>query len=357
MQKVIQRATTARKQAQKKVYRAQQALKVVDRQQVLRQRKDYNRALITGLKESRDARWEDWEKGSLAPMRHVGPDATRFGAVDVSLMHPPAIPKHLRRKEILFAEGDRVCVIRGRDKGKINEITQINVESETVIIKDVNMAEVTVPEFAKISMGITTDTVAQGMPVSMNDIRHVVALEMEDGTKDHIVQHAYGGPPYLERSHDSKLPRFSRYIAGLDIEIPWPAEEPPHAEVAECDTRGNEVADVSWVPSMDESPFPSSVIDELRNKYSRFRTRHDPEYVKEKVMEEYRQEYLKSQSLLTPKGEKKLATANASMASKLAKLDANGNVVMDKETNDFISRFMGMNATKSSKSANSQASA
>lgn len=206
-------------------------------------------------------------------------------------------------------------------------------------------------------MGITTDTVAQGMPVSMNDIRHVVALEMEDGTKDHIVQHAYGGPPYLERSHDSKLPRFSRYIAGLDIEIPWPAEEPPHAEVAECDTRGNEVADVSWVPSMDESPFPSSVIDELRNKYSRFRTRHDPEYVKEKVMEEYRQEYLKSQSLLTPKGEKKLATANASMASKLAKLDANGNVVMDKETNDFISRFMGMNATKSSKSANSQASA
>jgi large subunit ribosomal protein L24 len=139
MQKVIQRATTARKQAQKKVYRAQQALKVVDRQQVLRQRKDYNRALITGLKESRDARWEDWEKGSLAPMRHVGPDATRYGAVDVSLMHPPAIPKHLRRKEILFAEGDRVCVIRGRDKGKINEITQINVESETVIIKDVNM--------------------------------------------------------------------------------------------------------------------------------------------------------------------------------------------------------------------------
>jgi len=175
-------------------------------------------------------------------------------------------------------------------------------------------------------MGITSDTVAQGMPVSMNDIRHVVALEMEDGTKDHIVQHAYGGAPYLERSHDSKLPRFSRYIAGLDIEIPWPAEEPPHAEVAECDTRGNEVADVSWVPSMDETPFPSSVIDELRNKYSRFRTRHDPEYVKEKVMEEYRQ-------------------------------DANGNVLMDKETNDFISRFMGMNATKSSKSATAQASA
>ncbi|KAJ5785657.1 uncharacterized protein N7503_010869 [Penicillium pulvis] len=354
MQKVIQRAATARKQAQKKVYRAQQAVKVVDRQQVLRQRKDYNRALITGLKESRDARWEDWEKGSLAPMRHVGPDATRYGAVDVSLMHPPGHP------QAPPPERDPVRRRRpslGRDKGKINEITQINVESETVIIKDVNMAEVTVPEFAKLSMGISTDTVAQGMPVSMNDIRHVVALEMEDGTKDHIVQHAYGGPPYLERFHDSKLPRFSRYIAGLDIEIPWPAEEPPHAEVAECDTRGNEVADVSWVPSMDESPFPSSVIDELRNKYSRFRTRHDPEYVKEKVMEEYRQEYLKSQSLLTPKGEKKLATANASMASKLAKLDANGNVVMDKETNDFISRFMGMNATKSSKSTNSQASA
>ncbi|KAJ5760157.1 hypothetical protein N7520_007313 [Penicillium odoratum] len=336
MQKVIQRASSARKQAQKKLYRAQKAAEVVERQSVHRQRKEYNKALVTGLKESRNARWEDWEKGPLAPMRHVGPQATTYGA-------------HLRRKEVLLAEGDRVCIMRGRDMGKINEITQVNVESETVTIKELNQAEIDVPAHAKLSMGITSDTILQSMPVPMDDVRLVTALVSHSGeTRDHIVQHVYAGPPYLERSRESKLPRFTRYVAGLDIEIPWPSEPAPSTEVGEFDTRGNEVADVSWVPSLDEPPFPSSVIDELRNKYSRFRTRHDPEYVREKVMEEYRQEYMKSQTLLTPRGEKKHATAKASAASKLAKLDADGNVLMDDETNNFISRFMNMNVSKKS---------
>ncbi|KAJ5948493.1 hypothetical protein N7454_001800 [Penicillium verhagenii] len=347
MQKVVQRATSARKQAQKKIFRAKQAIQVADRQHVLRTRQDYNKALVSGLKEARATRWEDWEKGHLAPMRHVGNQATTYGAVEVSLMHPPAIPKHLRRKQILFAVGDRVCVIRGRDKGKINDITQVNEDSETVIINNINQAEINVPEFAKISMGIQTDTVTQSLPVSMNDVRHVIALEMGNETKDHIIQHVYA----------ANSSRFTRYVSGLDIEIPWPSESAPSTEVAECDTRGSEVADMSWVPSMDEPPFPSTVIDELRNKYSRFRTRHDAEYVEKKVLEEYRQEYMKSQTLLTPRGEKKQATANASVAAKLAKLDADGNVIMDQETNDFISQFMGLNAKKPTKSAKVQPSA
>ncbi|KAJ5257225.1 hypothetical protein N7478_013329 [Penicillium angulare] len=312
---------------------------MVDRQQVLKTKQDYNKSLITNLKEARKARWEDWEKGELAPMRHVGPNATAFGAVDVALMHPPALPQHLRRKEILFAEGDRVCVVRGRDKGKINEITQINVDSETVIIKDVNVADVAVPEFAKITMGIQTDTIVQPMPVPMDHIRHVIALDLTNTTKDHIVQHAYAGAPFLERAAGSKLPRFSRYVSGLDIEIPWPAEPEPGFEVGEYDTRGNEVSDVSWVPSLDNPPFPSTVIDELRNKYSRFRTRHDADYVKKMVMEEYRQEYLKSQSLLTPKGEARQLSATSNSEAKKAKLDKNGNVLMDKETRTFIKKY------------------
>lgn len=139
MDKVIRRAATARKQVQAKNFRNQKTAKLVDRQQVLRTRKDYNKALVTNMKEARKARWEDWSKGSLAPMRHSGPMSSTYGSVDVALMHPPAIPKPLRRKRILFAEGDRVCIIRGRDKGQINEITQINVDSETVLVKGLNM--------------------------------------------------------------------------------------------------------------------------------------------------------------------------------------------------------------------------
>ncbi|KAJ5736760.1 uncharacterized protein N7483_001885 [Penicillium malachiteum] len=342
MDKVIRRAATARKQAQAKAFRQQKTTELVDRQQVLRVRKDYNKALVTNLKESRKARWEDWQKGALAPMRHVGLDATSYGSVDVAMMHPPAIPKHLRRKAILFAEGDRVCVIRGRNKGQINEITQVNHESETVIVKDVNVADIHVPEWAKKSMNIQSDTMPQPLPISIDNVRHVIALDVNNTTKDHIVQHAYAAGPYMERSSDSKLPRFSRYVSGLDIEIPWPTEPEPQFDVGEFDTRGNEVSKVSWIPSLDAPPFPSTVIDELRNKFSRFRTRHDEEYVKKMVMEEYRQEYLKSQTLLTPKGEIKQAKALRSAATKAQALDSNGNVKMEKATAKFIDDFMKM---------------
>ena len=138
MQKVIQRTATARKQAQKKIFRAQRRDELANRKDNIRMRRDYNRAIIDGINAARTARWEDWRKGDLAPKRDSGPEVTTFGAIDAALLHPPTIPKSQRRKHILFAAGDRVCVIRGPEQGKINEITQINEESETVTIKDVN---------------------------------------------------------------------------------------------------------------------------------------------------------------------------------------------------------------------------
>ncbi len=138
MQKVIQRTASARKQAQKKLWRAKQQEALVDRKDTIRTRKEYNRAMIDNLKEARKARWEDYEKGELAPKRDTGLAATTYGALDPALMHPPRVPQHLRRKHTLFAPGDRVCVIRGRDQGKIEEVTQVNEESETLLIKNVN---------------------------------------------------------------------------------------------------------------------------------------------------------------------------------------------------------------------------
>lgn len=139
MQKVIQRTATARKQAQKKLFRAKKEEKLLERKDALRTRKEYSRALIDNAKAARQARWEDWAKGPLAPKRDSGLQATTYGALDPAMMHPPKVPKHQRRKHILFAPGDRVCIIKGRDKGKISEIEQVNESSETVLIKDLNV--------------------------------------------------------------------------------------------------------------------------------------------------------------------------------------------------------------------------
>jgi len=139
MQKVIQRTAAARKQAQKKIYRAKRYEALLDRKDTIRQRREFNKSIIGNAKAARQARWEDWSKGPLAPKRDAGPQATTYGTIDGQAMHPPKIPNHLRRKHILFTPGDRVCIMRGRDAGKINEITQVNEDSETVLIKELNM--------------------------------------------------------------------------------------------------------------------------------------------------------------------------------------------------------------------------
>lgn len=46
------------------------------------------------------------------------------------------------------------------------------------------------------------------------------------------------------------------------------------------DTPRLDVDTPSWTPTLLRAPLPSTIIDELRGKYSKFRTRHDPEFVK-----------------------------------------------------------------------------
>jgi large subunit ribosomal protein L24 len=193
-------------------------------------------------------------------------------------------------------------------------------------------------------MGIKSDVLPQNMPVPMDDVRLVFAMTDGNTTKDYIVQHAHVGRPYTERPRWSKMPRYTRYVSGLNIRIPWPTEEAPEYEDGAFDTTRMEVEENTWVPSLDNSPFPSTIIDELRNKYSRFRTRHDEEYVRKKVMEEYRLEYLSQQAILTPAGELKKMKVEQSIQARQARTDEDGNLMMDSETTNFIERFMSQNA-------------
>lgn len=139
MQRVIQRTASARKQALKRTNKAHERQELLERVGIRRARKDFGGALSSQFQAARKNRWEDWEKGPLAPMRDSGLQRTTYGGQDASVLHPPRLPKHEQRRHVLFAEGDRVCVVRGRDQGKINVIQQVNRDSETVLIKGINM--------------------------------------------------------------------------------------------------------------------------------------------------------------------------------------------------------------------------
>ncbi|KAL4921553.1 hypothetical protein BDW62DRAFT_173948 [Aspergillus aurantiobrunneus] len=353
MQKVVRRTALARNQARREAIRANKNAQREELKDSLRQRFAFNRAELDNARAERLHRREDWMRGPLAPQRDAGAAGKSFGALRPQAMRPPAIPKHLRRKYINFAPGDRVCIMKGRDKGKIDVVTRVDAENETLTVKDLNMADVYFPEWLSAQFGNKTPFQTIPLPISIDDVRLVAALDdpATGQTRDMLVEHIYGGGPILEREQGIDTPRHTRYIAGEDIEIPWPRFEKPTFKDEEWDTLRMEVETPTWVPSLHFVPFPPSVLDELRNKFSKYRTRHDPEYVEQKRIEDLKKEYLQSRSLLTPKGELVAMIQKKKKEEFERRRDADGNLKLDTNTASFIEGYMKENPARKVKTA------
>lgn len=108
------------------------------------------------------------------------------------------------------------------------------------------------------------------------------------------------GEPYYG-DYYSSLPKFARFIEGLDIAIPWPEAKPATYVDNDADTLRIEAETVTFEPSLKEMPMPPSVLDELRNRRSRTRTRHEDWYIEKKDEEAAREEWRKNTTLAMPK--------------------------------------------------------
>lgn len=78
-----------------------------------------------------------------------------------------------------------------------------------------------------------------------------------------------------------------RYIANSEratgewLKVPGKEQakkEPKEKKAFDVDTLRFEVEETTWTPTLLRAPMPGGVIDELRNKYSKHRTRHEPRY-------------------------------------------------------------------------------
>lgn len=127
-------------------------------------------------------------------------------------------------------------------------------------------------------------------PISIASIKLVVPLpDPTTGTvRDVIVRDIVNSKIFYNR-HTGRN-HWSRMIAGLNTLIPWPKTAPKEHKDHDCDTLRIDVEAHTFVPSLLKPPMPGSVIDELRNKYSIFRTRHDDSYLAKKVAEELEKE-------------------------------------------------------------------
>jgi large subunit ribosomal protein L24 len=139
-------------------------------------------------------------------------------------------------------------------------------------------------------------------PVPLSSVRLIFPLtDPETGvTRDVIVKKLVNSKIWHDRHLGTT--RWSRMIPGLNIKVPWPRKQPREHEEYAADTLRIDVEVRNFVPTLLTPPMPGSVIDELRNKYSVFRTRHDAEYIAAKMKEDEEKEAAKklSEQMRTP---------------------------------------------------------
>lgn len=144
MQKITRRTVLAQRQAQRKAKAVAKRDKQSEWRVNFQQRVSAQRQLLDEAKAERRRRREDWLLGPLAPRRDVGEKYGIFGTVDMSRVNPPAVEEAKRRKYVNVARGDRVCVMKGKDKGKIGEVLEVHTASETVTVSGLNLVSLEV---------------------------------------------------------------------------------------------------------------------------------------------------------------------------------------------------------------------
>ncbi|KAL8916036.1 MAG: hypothetical protein Q9172_006491 [Xanthocarpia lactea] len=273
MQKLLKRTAQVEKQAARRQRIARSKAASDTRKLQHSQLKVHNQAKREFLVSARQAQREDWHLGPLAPRRDVGDKAETYGTVPMRLMQ--AVEKVGGKwKKWGIKEGDRVCVVgkKERDKGKIGVVRELTEEAETCKIS------IATPEYMKTSSQSQPPVQTTEAPISLSSVRLVTPLtDPSTGDKRDVIVNELTIEPgrrYIANYIDP--------LTGRRHYIPWPQKEKPEFQDNEDDTLRIDVEQQTWVPTLLRAPMPSAVIDELRNKYSKFRTRHEDSYIEMK---------------------------------------------------------------------------
>ncbi|KAH7319666.1 KOW motif-containing protein [Stachybotrys elegans] len=310
MQKLIKRANQAQRQAAKRATEIAKKERTILAVQSRGRISSASKEIRQNIKDARKARREDWELGPLAPKRDLG--FNKYGLINeivradwsaygTQVMRPEVVEKRCAWaggvKELCLVPNDRVVILEGPDKGKIDRIRAVNIETGSVTLDKCH--------HSLMSNSLTSESHLTPMPISIDSVRLVHPLtDPKTGvTRDVIINELRGTIPNM-KSPNMSYDRWEygqkrdRIVPGLNVVIPWPEVTPPKFETTKADTIRENVEDRTFYYNLLSPPMPESVLDELRNKYSKFRTRHEDWYVSQKEIEEAekrrRQETIKS---------------------------------------------------------------
>lgn len=165
-----------------------------------------------------------------------------------------------------------------------------------------SQADIATPEYILEAESDKSPIRTMELPIPLSAVRLVYPLPNPElgSLRDVIIAE-------LRRSSNSErsLGYGGRYVADTEprIYIPFPEEPIEENMEYEIDTLRIEVEEKTWTPTLFQPPMPTTIIDELRNKYSIFRDRHDEGYIRKRErlaadLEKERSE--KEELMLTP---------------------------------------------------------
>ncbi|KAK3304578.1 uncharacterized protein B0T15DRAFT_400250 [Chaetomium strumarium] len=291
MEKILRRVRMAERQVARRVKRRNELVHAIKKNErtgmIARSRKQAGVALNTAIK----ARHEDWELGPLAPRRDVS-QVDEFGNYWGSISSERSLLQFALTDEqknaraawaggsqyLCIAIGDRVVVTEGPYKGKISSIASMDRSAMTVTLEgNIGIVNAKIPEYLNRHGHPPVQQLKAAIPISAIRLVHPLT-DPETGTaRDVIIRELK--PIGITHDRPTRKVFFSRIVPGLNVRIPWPKQPKKEHEDHPVDTLRLEVEERTFVPTLLRPPFPESVVDELRNKYSKFRTRHTPEYV------------------------------------------------------------------------------
>ncbi|CAJ2511582.1 Uu.00g072070.m01.CDS01 [Anthostomella pinea] len=289
MQKILRRVATAERVAAKrkkakdlKFYKKEKKESVgQSRQQLGMVREDFERA--------KRAIRDDWALGPLAPRNDVGEWDSAHGTVhEARFRGQGGLSLAMRNRRcqwaggaynLNIAVGDRVVLLDGPDKGRIGLIREIDPMRAEVVVADLNKSNIRIAQELRPEGDEKTAALNIELPIPISSIRlvHPMKDPTTGVTKDVIINQLVHGSKLHDRVSGKKA--WKRVVPGLNVNIPWPRKGEDSTRDTKADTLRIDVEAKTFVPTLLRPPMPETVIDELRGRYSRFRTRHEPEYI------------------------------------------------------------------------------
>ena len=143
-----------------------------------------------------------------------------------------------------------------------------------------------------------------------------------------------------------------RFVAGVRplLQIPFPPRDEYGFDDAPVDTLRLEVENRSWTPTLSVPPMPPAVIDELRNKYSALRSRHDDAWVAAKDAEHFARLQRRARTM-----QNMISPLEELAAKKQAEKSAKGEPALDDDTLAAIGQVMARNLSLGPKAAGTSA--